>query len=96
VVEPLVDVGWGVADSLTGEPVWVGRWPTEDGAKQMLRRFQRDMNKHGYDPASTRLVTAYFGGSVAVNAKDAGAPSATRDESGNESVSGMSRPGHHY
>jgi len=31
----------------------------------------------------------------AVNGSDAGASSASRDESGNESVSGMSRPGHH-
>lgn len=61
---PLLDDGWGVADSLTGEPVWMGRWATEDGAKQHLRRIQRAMNKDGYSADSTRLTTAYFGGST--------------------------------
>lgn len=64
--------GWAVVDGLTMEPVWVGRFPTEDGAKAMLRRFQRQMNRKGYSPDSERLTTAFLASHVG-SSRDAGA-----------------------
>lgn len=59
-MQPIVDSGWAVIDSETREPLWTGRWVTEDGAKQMVRRMQRHLNRNGYDPFSERLETAYL------------------------------------
>lgn len=59
-MEPIIDSGWAVVDAQTMEPLWPGRWVTEDGAKQMVRRMQRHLNREGYDPFSERLTTAWL------------------------------------
>lgn len=49
---------WAVVNRTTGRPVWRGRWDTEDGAKQHLRRLQRSFNRAGYDEQSENLSVA--------------------------------------
>lgn len=57
--------GFVVIRTDTGERVYEGEWPTEDGARCHVVRMQRAMNRKGYSPLSEKLGVAQLAPQIA-------------------------------